>query len=112
MVIYICILLLPLPSYADLLNYLPPEVTRPQPTDAILVPRELINDHKLRCPPVVEITRSSRLDLQAFNNYLLYHFPQPEPNIDDEADVQVINRLPDYIEVTSESAESDVVVSE
>ena len=49
---------LPLPSYADLLNYSPLEVTQPQPTDAILVPRECINDHKLRCPPVVEITRS------------------------------------------------------
>ena len=95
-----------------MLNYSPSEVTQPQPTDAILVPRECINDHKLRCPSVVEITRSSRLDLQAFNNFLQDHFPQPEPNIDDEADVQVFNSLTDYIEVTSESDESDVVVLE
>ena len=61
---------LPLPSYADLLDYSPSEVTQPQPTESILVQKECITDHKLRCPPVVEITRSTRLDLQAFNNFL------------------------------------------
>ena len=61
---------LPLPSYADLLDYSPSEVAQPQPTESILVPRECITDHKLRCPPVVEISRLTRLDLQAFNNFL------------------------------------------
>ena len=46
-----------LPSYADLLDYSPAKVEQPQPTEAILVPREYIFDIKLRCPPDVEITR-------------------------------------------------------
>ena len=91
---------LPLPSYAHLLNYSSSEVPQPQPTNVILV------------PPVVEITRSSRLVLNAFNNYLWDHFPQPEPNVDDEADIQVFKRLPDYVEVSLESDDSDVVILE
>ena len=85
-------------------------MTQPQPTESILVPRECISDHKLKCPPVVEITRSTRLDLQAFNNFLWDHFLQSEPNIDDKADIQVFNSLPDYVEVSSESDDSDVVI--
>ena len=103
---------LPLPSYADLLDYSPSEVTQPQPTESILVPTECLTDNKLRCPPVVKITRSTRVDLQAFNNFLWDHFPQPELNIDKEADIQVFNSLPEYVEVFSESDESDIVILE
>ena len=76
----------------------------------MLVPIECLTDNKFRCPPVVEITRSTRLDLQTFNNFLQDHFPQPEPNIDEEADIQVFNNFPEYVEVSLESDESDIVI--
>ena len=68
-----------LPSYADLLDYSPAKVEQPQPSEAILVPRECVFDVKLRCPPDVEITRLPILE-QAISS-LQDHHP---PNIEEE----------------------------
>ena len=75
-----------LPSYTDLLDYSPVKVEQPQPTDAILVPRECVNDPKLRCPPEVVITRLPRVE-QAVS--LQDHSHQP--NIDENVDVETYN---------------------
>ena len=48
----------PLPSFAHLLDYSPTSAEQPQPTDAILVPKECMWDAKLRCSLDVKITRS------------------------------------------------------
>ena len=60
-----------LPSYADLLDYSPAKVEQPQPMYAILVPKECINDPKLRCHPEVVITRSPRENLTQTCLFLL-----------------------------------------
>ena len=93
-----------LPSYADLLDYSPSKVEQPQPTDAILVPRECVFDVKLRCPPDMEITRLPILE-QAISS-LWDHCP---PNINEDVDIQVINTSPECIEISSDS---DVVILE
>ena len=95
-----------LPSYADLLDYSSTKVEQLQPTDAILVPRECVNDPKLRCPPEVVITRLPRVE-QAVS--LLNHCPQP--NIDQKADVVTYNSPPEVIEIFS-AEDSDVVMVE
>ena len=60
-----------LPSYVDLLDYSPAKVEQPQSMYAILVPKECINDPKLRCPPEVVITRSPRENLTQTCLFLL-----------------------------------------
>ena len=93
-----------LPSYADLLDYSPAKVEQPQPTEAILVPRERTFDVKLKCPPDVEITRLPILE-QAISS-LQDHHP---PNIEEDDYIQVINTSPECIEISSDS---DVVILE
>ena len=93
-----------LPSYADLLDYSSAKVEQPQPTEAILVPRECIFDVKLRCPSDVEITRLPILE-QALSS-LQDHHP---PNIEEDDYIKVINTSPECIEISSDS---DVVTLE
>ena len=54
-----------LPSNAELLDYSPSKVEQPQPMDVILVPKECVNDPKLRCPPEVVITTSPIVNRQS-----------------------------------------------
>ena len=95
-----------LPSYADLLDYSPAKVKQPQPMEAILVPRECVNDPKLRCSPEVVITRSPRVE-QAVS----LQDDCPQPNIDENVDVETYNSPPEVIEISS-AEDSDVVMVE
>ena len=74
--------------------------------DAILVPRECVNDPKLRCPPEVVITTSPIVE-QAVS--LQEHCPQP--NVDENADVVTYNSPPEVIEISS-GEDSDMVIVE
>ena len=87
----------PLPSFAHLLDYSPTSAEQPQPTDAILVPKECMWDAKLRCPPTVEITRSHMVEKAIRSSQ--DHLP---PYVEDQ-DVIIINTFPEYMEVTSDS---------
>ena len=72
--------------------------------DAILIPRECVTDPKLRCSPELVLIRLPRLETVSLQD----HFPPP--NIDEEANTQVFNSLPEYTEISSEY--SDAVVLE
>ena len=87
----------PLPSFSHLLDYSPTSAGQPQPTDAILVPKECMWDAKLRCPPTVEITRSPMVEnfIHSFQDHL-------PPSVEDQ-DVIIINTSPEYMEETSDS---------
>ena len=87
----------PLPSFSHLLDYSPTSAEQPQPTDAILVPKECMWDAKLRCLPVVEITRSPMVEkfIHSFQDQLA-------PFVEDQ-DVIIINTSPEYMEETSDS---------
>ena len=89
----------PLPSYSHLLDYTPSSIYQPQPTDAILVPRECMWDARLRCPPVVELTRDPVVEnlIRALQDHL------PPSMEDQDQDVIYINTPPEYIEETSDS---------
>ena len=82
--------------FSHLLDYSPTSAEQPQPTDAILVPKECMWDAKLRCPPVVEITRSP---MEKFIRSFQAHFP---PCVEAQ-DVIIINTPPEYMEETSDS---------
>ena len=86
----------PLPSFSHLLDYSPTSAEQPQPTDAILVPKECMWDAKLRYPPVVEITRSPMVVkfIRSFQDQL-------PPSVEDQ-DVIIINTSPEYMEETSD----------
>ena len=91
----------PLPSYSHLLDYTPSSIDQPQPTDAILVPRECMWDVRLRCPPSVELTRDPVVEehIRSFQN-------QQPPSVEDEdQDVITINTPPTF----TEDSDSDVV---
>ena len=87
----------PLPSFSHLLDYSPTSAEQPQPTDAILVPKECIWNAKLRCPPIVEITRSPMVKkfIHSFQDHFL-------PCVEDQ-DAIIINTSPEYMEETSDS---------
>ena len=87
----------PLPSFSHLLDYSPTSGEQPQPTDAILVPKECMWDVKLRCPPVVKITRNPMVE--RFIHSFQDHLP---PSVEDQ-DVIIINTSPEYMEETSDS---------
>ena len=91
-----------LPSYAHLLDYTPSSIDQPQPTDAILVPRECMWDARLRCPPSVELTRDPVVE-----EYICSFQDHQPPNVEDteEQDVITINTPPPFIE----DSDSDVV---
>ena len=91
----------PLPSYSHLVGYTPSSIDQPQPTDAILVPRECMWDVRLRCPLSVELTRDPVVEehICSFQN-------QQPPSVEDEdQDVITINTPPPFIE----DSDSDVV---
>ena len=91
----------PLPSCSHLLDYTPSSIDQPQPTDAILVPRECMWDVRLRCLPSVELTRDPVVEehICSFQN-------QQPPSVEDEdQDVITINTPPPFIE----DSYSDVV---
>ena len=91
----------PLPSYSHLLDYTPSSIDQPQPTDAILVPRECIWDARLRCPLSVELTRDPVVEdyISSFQDH------QPPSVENEEQDVITINTPPPFIE----DLDSDVV---
>ena len=94
------------PSYAELLYYSPPKVEQPQPMDAILVPRECVNDPKLRCSPEVVIITLPIVE-QAVS--LQDHCPQT--NVDKNIDFVTYNSPPEVIEIPSRE-DSDMVMVE
>ena len=96
-------------TYHDLLDYSPADVNQPQPTDDIFIPTETINNPQLRNPPVVLLQHSVRLDLQSLNNYFRDNFPQPFI-ADDEDNIIIFNSLPEIIEVSSETSDSDATI--
>ena len=87
----------PLPSFSHLLDYSPTSAEQPQPTDAILVPKECLWDAKLRCPPVVEIIRSPMVEK------FIHSFQDQLPPSVEHQDVIIINTSPEYMEETSDS---------
>ena len=89
----------PLPSFSHLLvlDYSPTSAEQPQPTDAILVPKECMWDARLRCPPVVELAGDPMVE--NLIRSLQDHLP---PCVEDQ-DIIIINTPPDYIEETSDS---------
>ena len=91
----------PLPSYSHLLDYTPSSIDQPQPTDAILVPRECMWDARLRCPLSVELTRDPVVEehIRSFQDH------QPPSVENEEPDVITINTPPPFIE----DSDSDVV---
>ena len=86
-----------MPSFSHLLDYSPTSADQPQPTDAILVPKECIWDARLRCPPVVELARDPMVE--NLIRSLQDHMP---PCVEDQ-DIIIINTPPEYIEETSDS---------
>ena len=89
-----------MPSFSQLLDYSPTYAEQPQPTDAILVPKEAMWDPKLRCPPTVEIARSTMVEnlIRSFQDHL-------PPSMEDQ-DIIIINSSPEYL---SETSDSDVI---
>ena len=87
----------PLPSFSHLLYYSPSFVDQPQPTDAILVPKECMWDARLRRPPVVELARDPVVEnlIRSLQNHL-------PPCVEDQ-DIIIINTPPEYVEETSDS---------
>ena len=91
----------PLPTYSHLLDYSPASIDQPQPTDTIFVPRECMQDVRLRCPLSVDITRDPEIEeyICSFQDHL-------PPNVEnEEPDVIIINTPPPFIE----DSDSDVV---
>ena len=88
-----------MPSFSHLLDYSPSSVDQPQPTDAILVPKECMWDARLRCPPVVELTRDPMVE-----NLIHSLQDQLPPSVEDQdQDIIIINIPPEYVEETSDS---------
>ena len=93
----------PLPSYSHLLDYTPSSIDQPQPTDAILVPRECMWDARLRCLLSVELTRDPVVE----EHICSFQDQQPPSVENEEQDVITINTPPPFIE--DSDSDSDVV---